>query len=63
MNWMPPDPVFPAFRPLSDPSLLYESAGHRRALAMLVSAVESNQPIAVLTGDVGTGKGRANCLE
>ncbi|MEH6786282.1 MAG: AAA family ATPase [Paracoccus sp. (in: a-proteobacteria)] len=56
MNWMPPDPVFPAFRPLSDPSLLYESAGHRRALAMLVSAVESNQPIAVLTGDVGTGK-------
>ena len=56
MNRISPDPLLSAFRPMPDTACFYASEGHARALTMLEFAVEANQAIAVLTGDVGTGK-------
>src|SRR5215470_14538671 len=39
-----------------DPTLLYMTAQHREALAGLIYGIVGGKGLAVLTGDVGTGK-------
>lgn len=44
------------FRLNPDPAFLFESVGHRRALANLEYGIHKREGFIVLTGDVGTGK-------
>jgi type II secretory pathway predicted ATPase ExeA len=44
------------FRPLPDPDLLWMGAHHKAILAALATAVRTGNGIALLTGEVGTGK-------
>jgi general secretion pathway protein A len=46
----------PPFANVPDPSFVYPSAQHQRALSLLEYAIVSRGGFCVLTGDVGTGK-------
>lgn len=46
----------PPFNLIPDPSFLFESRGHRQALAYLKYGVQQQEGFIVVTGDVGAGK-------
>ena len=46
----------PPFSTVPDPRFYYPSVKHREALACLVYAVQNHKGVALVTGDIGTGK-------
>src|SRR5437762_2694971 len=46
----------PPFRLAPSPELLFESPGHRRAIALLEQGLKESGGFTLLTGDTGTGK-------
>lgn len=44
------------FETTPDPQFFFESKGHREALARMIFAIRRHKPLALITGDYGTGK-------